>query len=823
MIHEVNKEDIWSVKGANEFGEGVDEETRTVKVNGQTITQSVKNDNKKDVKSSNTPTVAPGGTITLHPGSEFFDEAGLNSTSSVANEDGSYTFTMDDDNPVTIFSDSQPMPTFLDAFGASNEGILRGVPEILPRIWDGVTGLVGEGTDTTGYVREKVDSVFGEGTTNPALERYETKGRDLGAGLGFGGLTKVPAGVKKVKDVVKENTQEVIKKSKEATDTVVKTTKQIEKTKQNQAVKKAEKKDAFNSLNKAIARVKERRAALVKLQSSGKKGANKNKQINQTKKALEEALKAEKVARKELKRADKSIGRLEVKLTDQTRTLKSAKIQAKNPGLDFGGKVMTAYWGGQAGYASLEYLNDSWNSLDEAGKERGVFSFLQDTGTKAATYIANNPFHGVVLYLAARLGLKNFKGIPKGRVSQLLQKLKGTLTGVMNNPYAKLATLGTVGDVNPSLNPKLGDKIFGDSITTDPSSEKTPVFNAEEHTKAMEKLRADSEGGPIANAASKDPKLAQHILANKDRIVADYGSSLARDLFTVATGFLLTGGNVEGGLKLGLSTLGANQEREDERAIKAAKARKEAISADSSRVTSLITNAGKMTEQQFLTAINNLNIPSNQIPALKALYVAKRTDSKMTMAKDARTANRKIVKDIRTKLSIPKDEGRFQEGFTDLARVFEENDLDLTGPNGASYRNLFEKSFNSWRSDYKDWIANDREEWTMNGIELDTKDGFSVQSPAAYYYHSVGLMSKFPNEVIDPKESVKFNISDVATAHAMLSFLYTNDIKKRAQAQVQIRNDWLDNKDGNASAFPNYASYLRYRLGEMFQDRSKLI
>ena len=114
----------------------------------------------------------------------------------VLNEDGSSTFTYNKGaNAVSPqveseFFDTAQTPTLGEAAVASGEGTLRGVPEAPGALIDAAGNLLGADTNVQGYIRDKVDALFGEGTDDASLKGYEDKGRTFGASI-------VPLGIPK--------------------------------------------------------------------------------------------------------------------------------------------------------------------------------------------------------------------------------------------------------------------------------------------------------------------------------------------------------------------------------------------------------------------------------------------------------------------------------------------------------------------------------------------------------------------------------------------------------------------------------------------------
>jgi hypothetical protein len=672
------------------------EETKTTKdSNGTVTTVTKKNKGLKE-----------GESIVISPNDPRFKDALANDNlQEVLNDDGTSTFTRKDEVTSTVTPEKST--SFGDAAIASGKGTLRGLTEAPGLFVDSVASLGGLDTGVQDWTRNKVDAVVGEGTQDPNLERYESKGRVLGS-------TILPIPASRITNSIKNinNAKTVPEKLKLVDGVPVNIGGGTTVTKGPTIIEQIKTKVANNT----------------------KDGAYKAQQ-----KARQQAINTN----AELKAAG---------------ITKESKINKKTGEIELG-----------TGPIVQVPVPPMTLQAPTVAKAKGTTSSLEDASRKLGNRIVNTK--------AARV------------------------TNVLGENDQELVALEDAKQQTADAK----------------SSKPVEVQESSEASKAWDKARESDTGSMITDAMVNDPEVAQTVIANPSRMVADYGSSLAKDLFTVAVS-MLVGTSAE----KAFSTIGIKDEMEAESAKAAAKARKEAIATDSSKVSSLITNAGKMTSEQFVKAISSLNIPPNQIPALKALYESKRQEQLLTLDKENRKENRTIVSDMRGKLTSPKDEGRYQQGFTDLAKTFEKAGLDLSGPKGNMYRNLFEKSFSDWRSDYKDYLKNDRSGWEMNGIKLDSDDGFSVQSPTAYYYNSVGLMNKFGRGSISPKEASKFSIGDVASAHEMLNVLYPNNMKQRAQAQVEVRNDWLDDSEGVA-AYTDYAAYLKYRLNEMFSDRSKLI
>ena len=670
---------------------------------------------KKDSKGTITTTtkknkgLKEGESITISPEEEdrFKDALANENLQEVLNDDGTSTFTRKDE--VTSTTTPEESTSFGEAALASGKGTLRGIPEAPGLFVDSIASLGGVDTGLQDWTRGKVDALVGEGTQDPSLERYESKGRVLGSTAAPMPINKIASSIKNIK-----NAKTAPEKLKLVDGTPVNIGGGTTVTKPPTLIEKIKTSVANNTNIDNITYQAQQNARQQAVNTNAElkaAGITKESKINKT--------------------------------TGQVELGTGPIVQVPVPPMTIKARDVL--------------------------KPKGTTSSLADASHKLGNRIVNTKTAQAV----------NVLGENDQELVALEEAKQKTADTQLSKPDA--------------------------------------VQESSEASAAWDKARESDTGSMITDAMRNNPEVAQTVISNPSRMVADYGDSLARDLFTVAMS-MLVGASPE----KAFATVGMRDEMNAEAAKAAAKARKEAIATDSSRVSSLITNAGKMTSEQFAKAIGNLNIPANQIPALKALFNSKRQEYNLTLDKAKRKDNRTIVSDMRGKLTSPKDEGRYQQGFTDLAKTFEKAGLDLSGPKGNMYRNLFEKSFSDWRSDYKDYLDNDRSGWEMNGIKLDSDDGFSVQSPTAYYYNSVGLMNKFGRGSISPKEASKYSIGDVASAHEMLNVLYPNNMKQRAQAQVEVRNAWLDDSEG-VSAYTDYAAYLKYRLTEMFSDRSKLI
>lgn len=751
------------------FGQDVDEETRTVKKNGQTITQKIVNDKSKTEDFSDIPQISTpeqqqqlqaeqdsranrswfekqkaddASLLSIIPKTEsYFEDVGA--------ADGFVDTALEVVKPLAY------LPPHLGGIGALPAAI-PGLSKLAAPVIKGVDGL----SDAAGRTETGAKIVNKAGELGNKLSKtFDSAGN---------WIKNPAAGANKA-----INQLDTLK-------TVAKTTK-VSRT------------NIQKALNVAVKNANKAEKALKIAQKGGDA-----KLIKKAEKTVKNTSSSVEKTTKRLEKAEKKFNDATKKVNEQVTFANSTNATTLADGgsaWSNGGRAMGAYWSAEAGYHTFKALSDNWDSLDENGKEQGVLSFLADQTADAASWVLDHPSTAIAAYMLHKLKLVKLP--EKGKLAEILKKLQNNVRKGMENPWAQVATVASFDMVNP--NAKISNAFdSGDSLNT--PSVATP-YSFKEHDEAIARLNKDQQGSTILGAIGRDPSVAQQVLGNKERIIKDYGQSFARDLFIAATGFLASGGNV--GSAVG--AVGSESSRQ------AALAEKEADrQAETKKVMlkSLLDNAAYMSQGSYIASLQAMGVQGAELNQYLSLYSGARGkgkyDANKGKSKDILSASKEL--NIRYARGDEQFKAADSAGIAQLKEFIRTNNEDLTDP---AIFNQTEMALGDWRKANEALQADGS--W-FNGTVKNI-------SPVVFYQNRKGFIGASGQRDVIPsnKDTIIAQKANVALSYAANS----GAIGDVESFQQSTRDTWEKQHRGKGGTFSEDGTYFKF-LSEHVGNQIKL-